>query len=476
MRPRVLTTVYRRWIDPEIVFAALYSDDTNCFWLDSGIGASHGKSYLGSSSRTFVPGENESVLEFLRAELNGDSEHGPSAPTATGFRLGWVGWLGYERRAETMGVAVSRHGTRPDVALLYADRVVVFDHQAGTVALMTFADEGRGEFSRWRERTVAALDALGSAGTHACPAPLCATESAGGRDTATVRWAYSDSEYLAMIESCQEAIRRGDAYQLCLTNEAHVDVRPDPLTVYRALRVSSPTPHAAFIRIGGTSLLSATPELFLSVTPTNAVQTRPIKGTRRRGATGAEDSALRRELVADEKERAENLMIVDLMRNDLSRICAVGTVNVPSLLAVESFAQVHQLVSTITGQLADGRDGLDAVAACFPAGSMTGAPKLRATQLLDELEQRPRGIYSGVFGYFSLDGSIELAMVIRSIVIDAAGATVGAGGGITALSVPTAELAEVGLKAAALLAVLGVPVADSVPVAGRAPMVGAAHP
>jgi para-aminobenzoate synthetase component 1 len=144
------------------------------------------------------------------------------------------------------------------------------------------------------------------------------------------------------------------------------------------------------------------------------------------------------------------------MRNDLSRICAVGSVSVPSLLAVETFAQVHQLVSTIRGRLADGLDGLDAVAACFPAGSMTGAPKLRATQLLDELERRPRGIYSGAFGYFSGDGGIELAMVIRSIVIDPAGATVGAGGGITAQSVPRAELAEVKLKAAALLAVLGV--------------------
>ena len=468
MRRRVLTTVYRRWIDPEIVFAALHRDDTNCFWLDSGIGATSGKSYMGASSRTFAPGEDESVLQFLRAELTGDPEQIHSRSTATGFRLGWVGWLGYERRAETMGVAVSRHGRHPDAALLYADRVVVFDHQAGTVALMAFAEEGRGEFRQWREHTVAVLDALGSAGTDACPAPLRATE-AGGRDTPAVRWTYSDSEYLAMIESAQSAIRRGDAYQLCLTNEARVDVHPDPLTVYRALRASSPTQHAAFIRIGETALLSATPELFLTVTPVNAVQTRPIKGTRRRGATDAEDTALRRELAADEKERAENLMIVDLMRNDLSRICAVGTVNVPSLLAVETFAHVHQLVSTITGQLAVGRDGLDAVAACFPAGSMTGAPKLRATQLLDELEQRPRGIYSGVFGYFSLDGSIELAMVIRSIVIDAAGATVGAGGGITALSVPRAELAEVGLKAAALLAVLGVPSAGGA-------RDGAAHP
>jgi anthranilate synthase component 1 len=464
MRRRVLTTVYRQWIDPELVFSALAGAETNCFWLDSGIGATSGRSYLGTATRVFVPGEDESVLEFLRAELSAGPAPAPPQ-SETGFRLGWVGWLGYERRRETMGVPVSRRGRHPDAALLYADRVVVFDHRAGTVALMALAEEWRGEFRDWRERTIAVLDALGTAGTAGGSAPLRAVASPSGRDAPAVRWAYDDREYLAMIEECQAAIRRGDAYQLCLTNEASVDVHPDPLAVYLALRASSPTQHAAFIRVGDTALLSATPELFLTVTPQGVVQTRPIKGTRRRGVTDAEDAALRLELAADEKERAENLMIVDLMRNDLSRICAVGSVRVPSLLAVETFAQVHQLVSTITGQLADGFDGLDAVAACFPAGSMTGAPKLRATQLLDELEHRPRGIYSGVFGYFSSDGSIELAMVIRSIVIDAVGATIGAGGGITALSVPQAELAEVRLKAAALLAVLGVPVQDGTPAA-----------
>ena len=165
--------------------------------------------------------------------------------------------------------------------------------------------------------------------------------------------------------------------------------------------------------------------------------------------------SLRPELLESEKERAENLMIVDLMRNDIGRISRTGSVGVPSLLAVESYAQVHQLVSTVRGHLAAGLDGIDAVMSCFPAGSMTGAPKLSATRIVDRLENRARGIYSGAFGYFGVDGRVELAMVIRSIVIDPHGATVGAGGGITALSVPADELAEVKLKAEALLAVLG---------------------
>jgi anthranilate/para-aminobenzoate synthase component I len=263
-----------------------------------------------------------------------------------------------------------------------------------------------------------------------------------------------------MIHECQAAIASGDAYQLCLTSEARVDARPDPLATYLALRAESPTHHGALLRVGEFSLLSATPEQFLSVSPEGVVESKPIKGTRRRGSSAAEDDLLRLELEQSDKERAENLMIVDLMRNDIARVSEVGSVTVPSLLAVESYAQVHQLVSTVRGKLAAGLRPVDAVVACFPAGSMTGAPKSSATAILDRLERRPRGIYSGVFGYFGLDGRVDLAMVIRSIVIDGQGATVGAGGGITALSVPDEELDEVKLKAAVLLRVLGATVAE----------------
>jgi len=185
------------------------------------------------------------------------------------------------------------------------------------------------------------------------------------------------------------------------------------------------------------------------------VTTSPIKGTRPRGATAEADEDLRFELEASPKERAENLMIVDLMRNDLARVCQVGSVDVTSLLAVESYAQVHQLVSTVRGRLQEGLTATDAIAACFPAGSMTGAPKRSATLILDGLEQRARGIYAGAFGYLGLDGALDFAMVIRSIVIDEHGSTVGTGGGITALSVPEEELAEAKLKAQVLLQVLG---------------------
>jgi len=185
------------------------------------------------------------------------------------------------------------------------------------------------------------------------------------------------------------------------------------------------------------------------------VETTPMKGTRPRSADPATDRALRAELLASEKERAENLMIVDLMRNDLGRIAELGSVSVPSLLEVEEYAHVHQLVSTVRARIAPPATALDVVRAAFPAGSMTGAPKHSAMSILHELEQGPRGVYSGAFGRLGLDGSADLAMVIRSIVLTPTGASIGTGGGITALSDPDEEIEETRVKARALLAVLG---------------------
>nr|WP_277348419.1 anthranilate synthase component I family protein [Planctomonas sp. JC2975] len=268
------------------------------------------------------------------------------------------------------------------------------------------------------------------------------------------RWRNSDDEYLRMIASCQESIHDGDAYQLCLTTQVSVTTDEDPFDVYLRVRCGSLAGHGGFIRVGDTALLSASPELYLTVGDGVAVS-RPVKGTRRRGRTAAEDAELRTELAADDKERAENLMIVDLMRNDLGRIARLGGVSVTELLEVETHEHVHQLVSTVRAEMADGVDVFDVLEASFPAGSMTGAPKLSAMRILHGLEAGPRGIYSGCFGRIGCDGSAELAMVIRSIVMRDGQAAIGTGGGITALSVPRNELAEVKLKAAALLAALG---------------------
>ena len=459
--PRLVRSPIGHWVDPAAAFTTLYGDETDVVWLDSGPAATSGKSYLGRASRVVTSTSHPSILDFLRRELAA----GRIDTEADGFALGWVGWLGYEIRFETMDfqpmnsrtMDVPRTRTSPylDAAFLYLDRAIEFDHATRGVSLLSLGDD-----AEWRASVAEALvlaEAIQVA--EALEAPLGEGPSRASGTAATgphhAVWRDSDDEYLAKIRACQAAIAAGDAYLLCLTTEVRVDSSPDPVATYLALRASSPSHHGALLRVGELALLSASPEQFLTVTPSGLIESRPIKGTRPRGATDESDVALAADLVASEKERAENLMIVDLMRNDIGRVSRIGSVEVPSLLAVETYAHVHQLVSTVRGQLADGLEAMDAVVACFPAGSMTGTPKSSATRILDSLEGAPRGIYSGAFGYFGLDGRIDLAMVIRSIVLSPEGATIGTGGGITALSDPAEELAEVKLKAAALLQALG---------------------
>ena len=462
MRTTVIRHPLGRWIEPAVAFLALHHDSPNSFWLDSGVEAVDGKSYCGSSSRVLsveAGSDPRPAFAGLAAELAANRVSDSPGVAA----LGWVGWLGYELRGMTLGPTVSEVtpptgvSRYPDAALMFVERCLEFDHGTQLVSLVALGDSWAGDLLRWRDATVAALE-------NALPLPRPAVSPMLGATVRPTMWSASrprviwrdtDAQYLAKIAECQAAIVAGDAYQLCLTTQAEVDAHPDPLRTYLKLRASSPTHHGAFLRVADVSLLSASPEQYISVSVDGLIESRPIKGTRRRDADPDEDTKLRDELEGNEKERAENLMIVDLMRNDIGKVSQVGSVSVPSLLAVESYAHVHQLVSRVQGQLLPGITGLEAALACFPAGSMTGAPKLSATIILDRLEQQTRGIYAGAFGRFGLDGSVDLAMTIRSIIIDKAGVTIGSGGGITADSVPSEELAEVKLKAAALLAVLG---------------------
>jgi anthranilate synthase component 1 len=418
------------------MFAALHPDG-DAFWLDSGPG---GRAFIGTGARVDLPAGG--VLQRLRDELAPLRVDEPLGA----LPLGLVGWFGYELRGETTGMPVRERGPHPDAAFLRVDRLAVVEAD-GSAELVALGTAWEGELAQWRDATVALASAPEPVEERAAVTRLEATR-------AEPRWRDDDPTYLANVRACQAAIHDGEAYQLCLTTEARVEGAFDALAVFDAVRASGATHHGGLIRIGDVSLVSASPERFLEVSPDRTVRTSPIKGTRPRDPRPDEDARLRGELVASEKERAENLMIVDLMRNDLSRVCEVGSVAVTRLLEVESYRHVHQLVSTIEGSLLPGLGALDAVAACLPAGSMTGAPKLRAIELLDALERRPRGPYAGAFGYLAADGSADLAMTIRTIVVDPDGASVGAGGGITALSVPEEELAEAHLKAAALLAAL----------------------
>lgn len=439
--------------------AALAAEPGSLAWLDAGPAATSGASYL------LIPAQEEHRLQASVAAgtvdewRNGTHHQHPGdiftalaqrwtpqtsaapAPHSARFSGGWAGWFGYECAAHTLDLAlVTEPAGYPDAAWFAVGAWARLDHATDRVEIA-------GTDSAARDRLSRAMDA----GQRAAELPPERVAS----------WRDDAEHYLRAIDRAQQHIADGEAYQLCLTSRVS---GPEPFAhpwrAYLRLRQASPSHHGSFIRIGDTAVLSSSPEQFLEITPAGRIRSKPIKGTRPRSDDALRDAELARELRDSPKEQAENVMIVDLMRNDLARHAVTGSVRVPQLLEVESYAPVHQLVSTVDAQLAPGTHPIDAIRDAFPAGSMTGAPKHRAVQLLQQLESGPRGIYSGASGYLSNDGSVDLAMNIRCIVARPDGWSVGGGGGVTALSVPEEELAEARLKAQRLLAVLGVEQAD----------------
>ncbi|MFG2928536.1 aminodeoxychorismate synthase component I [Streptomyces achromogenes] len=390
----------------------------------------------------------ESVFDYLDRELR---ERAVEHPGALGFALGYVGYLGYELKAECAGRA-AHSAAEPDAALLFADRALVLDHLARVSHLLCLAAPGEeAAADRWLDTMagrVGGLDRAAGPGEVVTPPLLSAGEDASALP---VTFRHSRQRYLDLIAECRREIRAGESYEICLTNMATAPIPIDPLATYAQLRRISPVPYGALLRFPGLSVLSASPEQFLRIDADRTVQAKPIKGTRPRGATPEEDERLRLELVKLEKERAENLMIVDLLRNDLGQVCEIGSVHVPDLFAVESYAPVHQLVSTIRGRLRSGVSTVEAFRAAFPGGSMTGAPKIRTMEIIDRLEAGPRGVYSGALGYFSLDGAADFSILIRTIVATPRQVSFGVGGAITALSDPAEEFEETQVKARAML-------------------------
>ncbi|MBT2593967.1 aminodeoxychorismate synthase component I [Arthrobacter sp. ISL-72] len=477
--------------DPARLFDDLYGRSRNAVWLDSSLppegsaaersrfsiladdGGSFGQVVRHRSGVTLLTTGTatvETAGPFFRWLDGVWGRRALRAPEgyACEFTLGWLGYLGYELKRETGGSDVTSGA--PDAAMIFAGRAVVLDHVEHTVWLLALEGPDAEEWlALARAAVTAAASPAGSATARPVSTGGTAVESTAvgtGSPTAPF-FAARDSElaYKAKIAEAQREIAEGNTYEVCLTTAvtAALGCGPDaldPWQVYLALRRKNPAPFASYLRFDGLNVASTSPERFLRIAADGGMRAEPIKGTRPRAAEPDRDEDLRRELESSPKDRAENIMIVDLLRNDLSHFAVAGSVTVSRLCAIESYATVHQMVSTIDAKLKPGLPRAEAVAACFPAGSMTGAPKISTMAILDRLEGEPRGVYSGAIGYFSLSGAMDTAVAIRTLVIrdDGAGGTelsLGIGGAITADSSPQEEYDEIRTKAFGVLSALG---------------------
>lgn len=470
----------------EVVFERLFGSAEYAFWLDSAdaptrlaqcsyMGATAGEDRclleydVDESAVTIHRGcgskvEHGSIFDVLENELARNAIEPPEG-LARGLAGGFVGYLGYECKADC-GSRNVHHSDLPDAVMMLANRVLAVDHVAKrTHVLALCAREGDSEAERWLDEAEAVV-------REAQEGPLVpelddeepAADGQAPPAKVTFRCGRGRRQYLADIARCQAALAAGESYEVCLTDHISTSESPEPWGLYRQLRRTNPAPFAAYLKLGGFTVLSSSPERFLSVDRDRNVQARPIKGTASRVEDPVQDEAVRDELMQDEKTFAEHLMIVDLLRNDLGRVCEVDSVRVSEFMAGERYRTVHQMTSTITGVLAANRTPVDCVRACFPGGSMTGAPKLRTMEIIDDIEKEARGVYSGGLGYFGLDGVVDLSIVIRTIVIRAGGSretTIGAGGAIVTQSDPAEEFDELLLKARAPMAAIARAVSGS---------------
>jgi para-aminobenzoate synthetase len=466
--PQIVIDRFSSATDPAALAEVLGADGAAALWLDTSLPSAE-------SRFSFLADTTGPAFEWLSYAVNGRALTIASADGITTqhsidlfdyldqklraravpvpkdlpfeFNLGYVGYLGYELKALTDGDA-SHTAPNPDAQLCFVDRLIAYDHTNGDYWLLALArssiehEDARNWIRQMRIRITSQI-----AAPTALPPHLPAT--------GPIDFRHSRSDYLGLIRKCLAHIRDGRSYEVCLTNMASVPCPQPGREVYRRLRSASPVPFGAYLRFGDLEILCASPERFLSASSTGALESKPIKGTRPRYSDPQRDQIQVADLAANPKDRAENLMIVDLVRNDLSRCCYPGSVHVAKLFDVETYSHVHQLVSTIRGQLAHDKTVIDAIRSTYPGGSMTGAPKIRTMQIIDGLEAGPRGIYSGTIGYLALSGAAELNIVIRTMTLRDGTARFGVGGAIIALSDIDDEYAETLVKARTCLKALG---------------------
>lgn len=363
------------------------------------------------------------------------------------FYGGYIGYIGYNLKVEC-GVASNRHtSSTPDACFFFSDNFIVIDHQNDDVYIMSLTERSTPQ-TAWLDLVEQKLLSLKASArekhTSHYSQPVSDTSHKLGFLSEKSR-----EHYIKDVEKCQNFIKDGESYELCLTTQMRKRIgETDCMGLYLKLREKNPAPYAAWLNFSkeGLSICCSSPERFLRLDRNGILEAKPIKGTIARGSTPEEDELLKMQLRCSEKDQAENLMIVDLLRNDLGRVCEPGSVHVPRLMEVESYATVHTMVSTIRGEKRSNASAVDCVKAAFPGGSMTGAPKLRSMELLDSLETCSRGIYSGSIGFFSYNQTFDLNIVIRTVVIHEGEASIGAGGAVVALSNPEEEYNEMILK------------------------------
>lgn len=379
------------------------------------------------------------LKEFLPAEI-------PGLPR---FYGGAVGYFGFDmvENLERVPAAKSDELNLPDGKFLFPEVVIVFDHVKHSLQIIVCV-RIEGELIECYQRGVQTLREMKE--KLAEPVRLKAHAPCEPAQIVSNR---SKEEYLDMVLQAKEYIAAGDIFQVVPSQRLSAALKVPPFEVYRTLRSLNPSPYLYYLNFGDIQIVGSSPELLVRLED-GIVETRPIAGTRRRGKNQAEDELLARELIADEKERAEHIMLVDLGRNDIGKVSVYGTVQTPTLMAIEKYSHVMHIVSSVQGQLQPGKDAIDALTACFPAGTVSGAPKVRAMEIIRELEKTKRGPYAGAVGYLGFSGNMDTCITIRTFVIADGQVHVQAGGGVVADSSPEAEYEESLNKAKALLQAL----------------------
>jgi anthranilate synthase component I len=462
----VVKSVTADLLTPVSAFLAVAVDEPNAFLLESvERGEQIGRyTFLGARPYMQVRARGQEIVlqrakhrerrqgnifETLKELLR---EHRPAlVPGLPPFTAGAVGYFAYDvvRQLENIGEHADDDLSLPDCVLMFFDRVLAFDHLRHQIHIIATADVTRESPRRAYDRAVAdiaRLEKMLSAGLRGG----YGRKSPSRKTKLKVHAVTSQKEFMRAVEQCKEYIAAGDIFQVVLSQRLDFAPGVAPFDIYRALRTVNPSPYMYFLRMGDMHVLGSSPEMLVRVSG-RRLEYRPIAGTHPRGRDEAEDQRLEQQMLHDEKERAEHVMLVDLGRNDLGRVSEYGSVKVRDLMYVERYSHVMHLVSALEGKLREGRDALDAFAACFPAGTLSGAPKVRAMQIIEELEPVRRGVYGGSVLYADFAGNLDSCIAIRTMLMQGRQAYLQAGAGIVADSSPPKEFQECMNKAQAVL-------------------------